>query len=46
MDTKEDVFVKVEYIKKLYGEQLKKLVKSQRELREKEVEIQIKDTEI
>ena len=46
MNSTEDIFIKIEYVKKLYGEQLKKLVKAQRELREKEIEIEIKDTEI
>lgn len=46
MNSTEEVFIKIEYVKKLYGEQLKKLVKAQREIREKEIEIEIKNTEI
>ena len=46
MTSTEEVFIKIEYVKKLYGEQLKKLVAAQRELREKEIQLEIKDTEI
>ena len=46
MNSTEEVFIKIEYVKKLYAEQLKKLVKAQRDLHEKEIEIEIKDTEI
>ena len=37
INSTEEAFIKIEYVKKLYGEQLKKLHTSQRELREKEI---------
>ena len=42
----DEAFIKIEYVKKLYAEQLKKLVASQRSLKEKELELEIKSTEI
>lgn len=37
INSTEEAFIKIEYVKKLYGEQLKKLHASQRELREREI---------
>lgn len=42
----DEVNIKIEYIKKLYAEQLKKLMSAQRSLKEKEIEIEIRATEI
>ena len=46
LNTKEEAFIKIEYVKKLYAEQLKKLVAAQRQLKDKDVQIEIKETEI
>lgn len=42
----DEAFIKIEYIKKLYGDQLKKLSGVQRTLREKEIQLEIRETEI
>ncbi len=42
----DEAFIKIEYVKKLYAEQRQSLVNSQRSLEEKDLEIQIKATEI
>ena len=42
----DEAFIKIEYIKKLYAEQLRKLLVSQRSLQEKQIEIDIKNVEI
>jgi len=42
----DEAFIKIDYIKKLYAEQLKKLLNSQRTLHEKELELEIKTLEI
>ena len=42
----DEAFIKIEYVKKLYAEQLKKLVAAQRNLKQKEIELEIKQTEV
>ena len=46
INSSEEVFIKIEYVKKLYGDQLTKLIASQRSLREKEIQLEIKETEM
>jgi len=46
VNTREEAFIKVEYVKKLYAEQLKKLVAIQRQVKEKDVQLEIKATEM
>ena len=46
ISTTEEAFIKIDYVKKLYATQLKKLVASQRSLKEKEIELEIKNTEL
>ena len=46
INSTEEAFIKIDYVKKLYGEQLKKLHESNRQLREKEIQLEIKETEI
>ena len=42
----DEAFIKIEYVKKLYALNLKKLVAASRTLKSKEVELEIKETEI
>ena len=42
----DEAFIKIEYVKKLYAEQLKKLVAAQRTLKQREIELEIKQTEV
>jgi len=46
MADQDEVNIKIEYLKKLYAEQVRKLVLTQRTLKEKEIELEIRATEI
>ena len=46
MSHTDEAFVKIDYIKKLYAEQLRKLLVAQRNLKEKELELEVKTIEI
>lgn len=42
----EEAVIKIEYVKKLYAQQLKKLISAQRSLREKETQLEFKEKEV